>query len=307
MASPPRLAGIELGGTKCIAVLANGSEIVDEAIFPTRHPQSTLGVLNAKLLEWNRIAPLEALGIASFGPLQLDAARPNFGSMLTTPKAGWSGASIGPRLREGLDCPCRIDTDVNGAALAETLWGAGQNCDIVCYLTIGTGVGGGLVIGGQCVHGAMHFEVGHVRLRRSAGDEFAGSCPFHSDCIEGLVSGPALAARFGTPAQQIGNDDHRWSHVASDLAELFGVLLLTASPNRILLGGSVALERQSVIDAARSILVERYGSYLPYLSLVNAQQIIRLAGLGDRAGPLGSVALASLAAGADQVEPGQHR
>ncbi|OYW44757.1 MAG: fructokinase [Sphingomonadales bacterium 32-68-7] len=294
MTPPPRLAGIELGGTKSIAVLAEGHEIVAEASIATRDPHSTLAELNGQLLAWDRAEPLAGLGIASFGPLQLDCSTPGFGSILATPKPGWSGARVAEALTLGLAIPWRIDTDVNGAALAEYMWGAGQGCDSVCYLTIGTGVGGGLVIGGACVHGAMHPEIGHLRLRRAPGDSFAGACPFHGDCIEGLVSGPALAARFAQSPSAIPDDDPRWAYVASDIAELFGALLLAASPQRILLGGSVALARQGVIDRARGLVVERYGAYLPYLTLRNAGQLIGIASLGARAGPLGAIALASL-------------
>lgn len=288
----PRLAGIELGGTKSIAVLAEGGRIVACESTPTGSPESTLSALSEILRGWDSEGKLEALGIAAFGPLQLDSRLPGFGAVLATPKPGWSGADVAAQLARGLDCSWRIDTDVNGAALAEYRWGAAQGCESVCYVTIGTGVGGGVLLGGRPVHGAMHPEIGHLRLRRAPGDAFAGTCPFHGDCVEGLVSGPALAARFGMPADDIPDDHPLWEHVAADLAELVCALLLTNSPQRILFGGSVSLARERLLALAGKTAVARLGGYLPFMTEARAPHIVRLAGLGDQAGPLGAVALA---------------
>lgn len=292
MAGPRFLAGVELGGTKSIAVLARGTEIVEQAVLPTREPDETLADIARRLQAWNDDHDLAALGIASFGPIQLDPEVPGYGRMHATPKPGWTGATVAETLTRGLACPWTIDTDVNGAALAEYLWGAGQGTSSLCYLTIGTGVGGGLVIDGRPVHGAMHPEIGHLSLRRTPGDGFAGACPFHGDCIEGLVSGPALAARFGAPPERVPDDDPRWAAVASDLAELAGTILLTTSAQRILIGGGVGLARGAVLGIVGDLLVERMGGYLPFLDRDSARAIVRVPALGDRAGPLGSVALA---------------
>jgi fructokinase len=159
-------------------------------------------------------------------------------------------------------------------------------------VTLGTGVGGGLVIDGRPVHGAMHPEIGHLSLRRATGDGFAGACPFHGDCIEGLISGPALAARFGSPPAEVPGDDPRWAAVASDLAELAGAVLLTTSAQRILIGGGVGLAKAGLLETVRTLLVERMGGYLPFLDRDTARAIVRAPELGDRAGPLGSIALA---------------
>lgn len=217
--------------------------------------------------------------------------------MYRTPKPGWSGADVANALAHGMACPWVIDTDVNGAALAEYRWGAGAGTSSMCYVTIGTGVGGGLVIGGRPIHGAMHPEIGHLRLRRSQGGGFAGACPFHGDCIEGLISGPALAARFGCDPASVADDDPRWLHVASDMAELAGTILLTTSAQRILFGGGVAVRRPALLAAARSILLDCYGSYLPFLDAQTVGEIVTHPALGNRAGPLGAVALAELAGG----------
>ena len=246
-------------------MLADGERIVAQESSPTGSPDSTLAALNEILRGWDRDHKLDALGIASFGPLQLDRERSGFATILSTPKPGWSGAPVASRIAQGLDCPWRLETDVNGAALAEYRWGAGRGCESVCYVTIGTGVGGGLLLGGRPVHGAMHPEIGHLRLRRAPGDAFAGLCPFHADCIEGLVSGPALAARFAMPAEEIPDDHPLWETVAADLIELAGALLLTHSAQRILFGGSVSLSRGFLLPLVRTGVVSQLGTYLPFL------------------------------------------
>ena len=292
---PVFFAGIELGGTKAIAMLADGDRIVDRKTIPTTEPDTTLGALRAQLDAWQLRAPIAALGIASFGPIQLSATRPDFGHILATPKPGWSGAPIVPLLTHGFTCPWRIDTDVNGAALAEYRWGAGIGCDSLCYITIGTGLGGGVLVAGQPVHGAMHPEIGHLRLRRTPNDPFAGACPFHGDCIEGLVCGPALHARFGMDPATVPDSHPLWRHVAADIAELCGTILLTTSAQRILFGGSVILSRPFLLPWVRALVVERLGDYLPFLDGDAAELILQPAGLGVDAGPLGAIALAQTA------------
>lgn len=289
------LCGVELGGTKAIAVLARETTIIEQVTLATRGPDETLGELSECLSSWNAAHDIAALGIASFGPICVDPSSPDYGRMYRTPKPGWSGTDVAMALTRGIECPWMIDTDVNGAALAEYRWGAGAGTSSLCYVTIGTGVGGGLVIGGRPVHGAMHPEIGHLRLRRYPDNGFAGTCPFHADCIEGLISGTALAVRFGGDPALIADGDPRWKPVASDMAELAGTILLMTSAQRILFGGGVAVSRPALLDAARSILLDRYGSYLPFLNEQSALEIMALPTLGHRAGPLGAVALADAA------------
>lgn len=291
-----RFGGVELGGTKAIAVLAEGDRIVDRRVIPTTTPDATLGELRAQLGAWHAAAPLTSLGIASFGPIQLDPAHPDFGRILPTPKPDWAGAPVAAMLSDGLPCPWRIDTDVNGAALAEYRWGAGMGCDSLCYITIGTGLGGGLVIDGRPLHGAMHPELGHLRLRRVAGDDFAGACPFHGDCAEGLVSGPALRARFGMDPAAAPDAHPAWHHVAADIAELCSAILLTTAAQRILFGGSVALSRAFLLPWIRAAVIDRLAGYLSFVDGASADDIIQPAGLGTEAGPLGAIALAQAAA-----------
>ncbi|MCW2337548.1 fructokinase [Sphingobium sp. B2D3A] len=293
--SSTRLAGVELGGTKTFVLLAQGDRIVERVRIPTTQPDETLAAANAQLRAWHADAPIATIGIASFGPIALSRKSDNFGHMLPTPKPGWAGADIAGGLTRSLDCPMAIDTDVNGAALAEHRWGAGRDLDCFWYITIGTGIGGGLLVDGKPVHGAMHPEIGHIHVRRAAGDSFAGACPFHGDCIEGLVSGPALAARFGTSPQDVADDDPRWGFVAADLAQLAATLFLTTAAERILLGGTVATSRAALLPAVRTTLLRDLGGYLPFLTQETVEQRLCLAGLGDEAGPLGAIALAMAA------------
>ncbi len=296
MNEAPHLAGVELGGTKVVVLRARGREIVDRITIPTTSPDETLAAAADRLAAWQAEEGFAALGIASFGPLRLDPAAPDFGRMLPTPKPGWSGADIYGRLTAPLGCPAAIDTDVNGAALAEARWGAGAEdggmSDCLCYLTIGTGLGGGFALNGRPLHGAMHPELGHILIRRAEGDDFTGACSFHGDCIEGLVSGPALAARFGVPGDRIPADDPRWDHVASDIAQLVGTILLTTAARQVLIGGGVGMGRADLLERVREKLVAQLAGYLPFVDAGSVARIVRPPALGDQAGPLGAVALA---------------
>lgn len=290
-------AGVELGGTKTIVSLGAGRRIVASVSMPTGDPAGTLAAANTLLMRWAAEHRVRALGIAAFGPVVLDPGSPHFGQTLATPKPGWDGVDLPAALTHGLSLPWALDTDVNAAAMAEYRWGAASGLDAVWYVTIGTGVGGGLLVDGKPLHGAMHPEIGHMRLRRAAGDGFAGHCPFHGDCIEGLVSGPALTARFAVPVEQVGDDDPRWHHVAADLSELAATLLLATSARAILFGGTVSLRRAFLLPMVRRMAVERLAGYLPFASAGTMASIIRPAGLGPEAGPLGGIALAETAAG----------
>ncbi|MXO66418.1 ROK family protein [Altericroceibacterium endophyticum] len=287
-----RLGAVELGGTKAIALLTEGENILERVTAPTTTPEETLSAIHTLLQKWHAQAPLQALGIASFGPLQLSQDQADFGRMLPTPKPNWSGADILGTLSSGLCCPVLIDTDVNAAALAEHRWGAAQGSDSLCYVTIGTGLGGGFLIDGRPIHGAMHPEIGHLRIRRAEGDSFSGACPFHGDCLEGLVCGPALAARFGGDPAQIPDSDPRWKFVASDLAEMVITILLTGSCRQILIGGGVGIARKALLPLVHEHVIERLAGYLPFVTRETIGDIIRAPGLGADAGPMGAVALA---------------
>ncbi len=288
----PLIAGMELGGTKSVALIARGRRILKSARIPTGRPAETLTALGDLIAGWTaRAGPIAALGVGSFGPLGLDPTRADYGRITSTPKPGWSNTDVLGALRARFDIPTGFDTDVAGAALAESLWGAAIGAGTVVYLTVGTGVGGGVLVGGRPVHGLVHPEMGHVRIRRAPGDDFAGVCPFHGDCLEGLASGPAIAARAGAPAETLAEDHPIWDLVADELAELTTTLILTLSPERLLLGGGVAGGKPFLMAKIRAATAVRLGGYVAGLSPARLARIIRAPGLGDRAGPLGAVAL----------------
>lgn len=290
------VAGVELGGTKVVVLRARGENIMDLRTVPTTDVAATLGSVLDILRAWHGETPFAAMGIGSFGPLRLDRQAPDFGIMLPTPKPGWAGADIYGTLTDPFGCPATIDTDVNGAALAELRWGAGAQgavpSDSLCYITIGTGVGGGFAFNGHTVRGALHPEIGHIQVRRAPGDDFPGICPFHGDCIEGLVSGPALAKRFGAPGHSIANDDPRWDFVASDIAQMVTTILMNVAARQILIGGGVGMGRTDLLDRVRAKVVTLAGGYLPYIDEASIASVVSAPLLGDRAGPLGTVALA---------------
>lgn len=284
-------AGVELGGTKCIALLARGpGEIVAREQVPTTSVTETLGKLEQVLSNWRTEHAFAALGIGSFGPLDLDRDSPAFGQITSTPKPGWAGAQVFERLRLAADVPTSIDTDVNGAALAEMRWGSGQGMADFAYITVGTGVGVGLIVNGRPTRGFAHCELGHIRISRLRGDDFPGSCPFHGDCVEGLVSGPALKARVGAEhATQLAPDDSAWDSVAWAVAQLCHVIVCGAAPRAIAIGGGVSDGNPHLLGRIEAMLVESLNGYM---QLPAGQPYVRAPALGSNAGPLGAIALA---------------
>lgn len=289
----PLLAAVELGGTKCIAVLARDRTIVDRAQWPTgSDPRATLGAMSDWLRKAVAIEPVAALGIASFGPLVLDPNAADYGRIVNTPKPGWSGTDVVKPLAAAVRAPVALDTDVAGAALAEGRWGAAQGCSTHVYLTVGTGIGGGVVIDGKPHHGAFHPELGHIRVRRRADAEFHGICPAHGDCLEGLASGPAIALRTGRPAEQLAPDHPIWDNVADEIAELVAILVLTLAPQRIVIGGGVGHGQPRLLTMIRGATARALAGYLPGHESAALERLVVPAGLGADAGVLGAVALA---------------
>nr|WP_144096868.1 ROK family protein [Croceicoccus sediminis] len=286
------VAGIELGGTKAIAVRGRGLDVVEMRSFPTTTPDETLSAMIDVLAEWNEVEALAAIGIASFGPIRVSRDASDFGSILATPKPGWANTPVHALVAARFDCPIGLDTDVNAAAMAEYAIGAAQGCSNTIYITIGTGLGAGILLDGVPVHGLLHPEAGHVRMRRADGDTFAGVCPFHADCAEGLLSGPALLERLPVHPGELAADDPAWCPVASDLAELLAQLILTFSPQRILVGGGVTNRQPHLLDKARACIPEILAGYLTDIDTARLDDMIRAPALGDRAGPAGALALA---------------
>lgn len=288
-----RVAGIELGGTKTVVAVGTAASIENRVRFPTTSPEETLSQARDALARFQLAGPVKAIGIASFGPVRIDPAARDYGMMLATPKSGWTGADVIGGITQGHPIPVAIDTDVNAAALAEYRSGAARRCANVIYLTIGTGLGGGVLVDGVPVHGILHPEIGHIRTRRSVGDAFAGNCPFHGDCIEGLISGPALASRLGSDPALAGPDHPLWAQAASDLAELLAMLILTHSPQRIVIGGGVALGQPRLVELARRKLPALLAGYLSDFDEAHIDATIVAPDLLEDAGAVGAMLLAA--------------
>jgi fructokinase len=281
------MAGVELGGTKCICILACGPDDIRERVeLPTLAPGETLAAIQAVLANWD----YAALGIGSFGPLDLDPHSPGYGAITNTPKPGWANTSL---LGLAGDHPFAIDTDVNAAALAEGLWGNAQGLTSWAYITVGTGIGVGSIVTGQPVRGLGHSEAGHIRVARIAGDIFPGTCPFHADCVEGLANGPSIEARAGMPGRDIPADHPAWTFAADTLAQLCHNLVFTTLPERILIGGGVAMGQRQLLPLIRTRLTASLGGYATG-SVVSTGIDTYLVHpqLGAQAGPLGTIALA---------------
>jgi fructokinase len=283
------LAGVELGGTKCVCILGTGPDDVRGQVeIATTTPAETLGAVADVLGHWD----YDAIGLGSFGPLDLDPRSPRFGSIVTTPKAGWSGADL---LHLVTGKPFAIDTDVNGAALAEGRWGGAQGLESWAYVTVGTGIGIGSIVAGKAVRGLGHSEAGHMRVPRVPGDSFAGNCPYHGDCLEGLANGPSIEARVGRKGRDIAADDPCWGFVADALAAMAHNLVLTTAPQRILVGGGVALGQRQLLPMVRARLAASLANYAHAAMIGDMDDFLRHPALGDDAGPLGALALADQA------------
>jgi fructokinase len=236
----PLWGGIEAGGTKFVCAIAgDDGELLAETSFPTSTPDRTIGQA-IKFFQQQQSEPLAAIGFSSFGPVDLTLISPTFGYITTTPKPGWANVGVVGRIRRAFDIPVGFDTDVNGAALGEYRWGAAQGLDIFVYLTIGTGIGGGGMVNGKLMHGLIHPEMWHMCIPHDLDqDPFAGLCPFHGDCLEGLASGPALEARWGQQAETLRRNHPAWELEANYLALGLVNLICILSPQRIMLGGGV--------------------------------------------------------------------
>lgn len=293
-----RIAGVELGGTKCIAVLAtDDGSIVAHRTIPTRAPVDTLRAIVDQLDRWWEQEGFERVGVASFGPLDLDASSSGFGTITTTAKQGWRDTPVLSTLTGHFDVPVAFDTDVNGAAMAEGRWGAARGLRDYAYVTVGTGVEVGLIVNGFPTRGIGHCEAGHMRVARVAGDDWAGACPYHGDCVEGLVAGPALAARTGLPGETLPHDHAAWETVVDAVAQMLQALAAATGPRRFLVGGGVLGKRPDLIVRIEDRLRSLVGNYLPLPARNVADPYVSLPGLGDAAGPLGPIALALSSAG----------
>ncbi len=286
--------GIEAGGTKFVCMIGSGPQDVQaEEAFATTSPAETL---RRAVDFFRQQAPgqsLSGVGVASFGPVDLDPASPTYGYITTTPKPGWARTDVVGVLHEALDVPVLFDTDVNCAAYAEYRWGAAQGLDPSIYLTVGTGIGGGIVSRGRPLHGLVHPEVGHMLIPHDREmDPFPGACPFHGDCFEGLASGPALAKRWGRRAETLPDQHPAWDLEAHYIALAVANLVLTHSPRRVVIGGGV-MQRRGLLPLVRAKVQRFLNGYVQSTLIVQGiDRYIVPPALGSRAGVLGAIALA---------------
>ncbi len=297
--APVRYGALEAGGTKfvCAVTDADGN-ILAETRMPTQDPAGTLNATCRFFAEaFTSLGAPKALGVASFGPVELNRSSPRYGHIGKTPKPGWSHTDMAGALKREFGCPVGFDTDVNAAALAEHRWGAGRGIDNMVYVTVGTGIGAGIIVNGAPIHGLMHPEIGHIHPRRHPNDAtFRGVCPFHGDCLEGLASGPAVVARCGAEMANLSPEHEQWEIEADYLGQLCAQLTMTVSPQRIVLGGGV-MSHQRLFPAVRERLQHWLGGYIDRAEVQGeAEHYIVPPALGNRSGVLGALVLALTAA-----------
>jgi fructokinase len=285
----PLVAAIEAGGTKFRVAIARGLDVVADTTIPTTAPDETIGAT----IDWIRDAdPIAAVGIACFGPLDLDRSSPTYGSITATPKPGWTNTPVLALVGDSLGVPTAIDIDVGGAALAEWKWGAARGVDHLIYLTIGTGVGGAVVIDGKIHHGLGHPEMGHMTLERVPGDDYPGHCPFHQACLEGMAAGPAIAERWGPPAASLADRLEVWDLEAAYLAQALRTLTYVLAPQRIVIGGGV-MQHDGLLDLLREKLGEQLNGYVTSDALEGSlHDYVVAPDFGQDAGLIGAIALA---------------
>jgi fructokinase len=283
--------GIEAGGTKWVCAIGRGpADLHDTVTFPTTTPQETIARAAAFFMGNATIA---AVGVGSFGPIDVRRSSPTWGRITTTPKAGWAGTDVVAALRLALDVPVAFDTDVNAAALGERRWGAAVGLETFCYITVGTGIGGGGMANGRLMHGLLHPEFGHMRVPHDRQrDPFEGVCPYHGDCFEGLASGEAIRQRWGAPGETLTDDAAVWELEAEYVALGLVNVICTLSPQRIILGGGVT-QQPALLPLVRRKVQRLLAGYIDAPELGDGiDQFFVAPVLGDRAGVLGAIELA---------------
>jgi len=288
------VGGIEAGGTKFACAVGRGPEdIVAETRFPTSTPEETLGKALSFFKEYHQKHGLDALGIATFGPVDLHKDSATYGYITKTPKPGWSNTDFAGAFERQLGIPVSFDSDVNGALLGEHRWGAAQGLENSIYLTIGTGIGGGAIVNGKLVHGLVHPEMGHVLIPPRGDDPLPeGRCPFHGNCFEGMAAGPAIESKWGVSAKKLPPDHPAWDLEAHYLAVALHGFICTLSPQRVILGGGV-MDQLHLFPMVREKVLSSLNNYVQHpVLLKQINEYIVPPSLGNRAGVLGAIALA---------------
>ncbi len=281
---------LEAGGTKMVLSVGNErNELLEQCSIPTEAPEKTIPAM----IGWFRDKGIASLGIGSFGPVDLNPDSPTYGWIMKTPKPGWNNRPLMPPMQDALGIPAMIDTDVNAAALAEWQLGAARGLNSCVYVTVGTGIGAGLVIGGQLVHGLTHPEMGHMLLRQEDEDRAPdGFCPYHRGCLEGLASGPAIEKRWGTKAQNLPAGHEAWKLEAAYLAQMCMNAVCALSPEKIILGGGV-MQQKHLFPLIRKRTRELLNGYIQHQDILeNIDSYIVEPGLGTKSGAAGGLLLA---------------
>ncbi|MBQ8640073.1 MAG: ROK family protein [Lachnospiraceae bacterium] len=283
-----RIGALEGGGTKMVLAVCNeNGEVLDRKSIPTEHPSVTMPAM----IEYFKEQKVEALGIGFFGPIQLNKAAENYGCVTSTPKPGWTGQPVVGPFQETLGIPVAFDTDVNAAALGEATWGASKGYENSVYITVGTGIGAGVITNGKLLHGMQHPEAGHMLLQRHPDDTYEGKCPFHSHCMESLAAGPAIEARWGKKAYDLADRKEVWELEAYYIAQGLVNMIMTLSPEKIILGGGV-MHQTHVMALIREEVKKQINGYFDTPQIRDIDNYIVLPQLNDNQGIMGCVKLA---------------
>ncbi len=282
-----KIGALEAGGTKMVCAVGNEKgQVEDRVSIPTATPRETIPRLTA----YFENKGIDALGIACFGPVCLDRTKEKYGSITSTPKLPWRDFPFAETMKKVLRCPVGFDTDVNASVLGEVTYGCGRGLENVCYLTVGTGIGLGVWTEGKLLHGNQHPEAGHLKIRRHPADSYRGHCPYHGDCLEGLASGPALAERWGMPAERLSDKEEVWDMEAYYLAQAVSSYILILAPQKIILGGGV-LHQESLLPKIRKYVRKEINGYLQTEEMSDLGNYIVKYSLGDNQGILGCLEL----------------
>ena len=286
-----RLGALEAGGTKMVCAVGDETGRIEERIsIPTTSPDETI----PQIIRYFQDRSLDALGIAAFGPVDINPQSAAYGTIVDTPKLAWRQYPLLHAFREAFPVPIGLDTDVNGSCLGEMTYGSAKGLDHVIYITVGTGIGVGMAIGGRLVHGMLHPEAGHILLHPHTGDEKHCICPYHENCLEGLASGPSIEARWGRKAAELADREEVWELESDYLAQAIVNFILTVSPQRVILGGGV-MHQIRLFPLIRRKVSEKLNGYIRTPELEDMDSYIVPASLHDDQGILGCMRLAELA------------
>ena len=282
------IGALETGGTKMVCAVGDeNGKILQKTSIPTTTPDETI----PRILSWFEDKKIEALGVASFGPVDLDPGSPTYGYITSTPKTEWKDFDLLGSLKKGLPVPMGFDTDVNGSLLGEVTYGTSKGISDAVYITIGTGIGGGVISGGNLLHGMLHPELGHMKMLPHPDDHYTGKCPYHKYCFEGMAAGPAIGERWGKPAYELSDRPEVWELEAWYIAQAVSNLILILSPKRIILGGGV-MHQEALFPLIRAKVPEILNGYIETKELQDMDSYIVPASLHDDQGIMGCIRLA---------------